>query len=223
MTEAEWLVSNDPTQMLEFVQGFDRPVVKTWGEAVGLPPSDRKLRLFAVACYAESFGWGRLSEGGYLKWAEGDPDDDDTAGSPRRLAASHCETNSVEHGEITRIQKTHLIREIVGNPFRPVPRLICGRCKGERASGGGALTYWSFLKCSKCEGRGNTTEGRFIDRQNYAMAQAIYDERRFEDCPVLADALEDVGCENQSILDHLRGPGPHVRGCHILDLLLGRE
>src|SRR5262249_13662394 len=45
------------------------------------------------------------------------------------------------------------------------------------------------------------------------MALAIYDQRRFEDLPVLADALEDAGCASADILAHLRGPGPHVRGC----------
>jgi hypothetical protein len=56
-----------------------------------------------------------------------------------------------------------------------------------------------------------------------AIARRIYDERRFEDMPILADALEDAGCADAAILDHCRGPGPHVRGCWVLDLLLGKE
>jgi hypothetical protein len=40
---------------------------------------------------------------------------------------------------------------------------------------------------------------------------------------VLADALEDAGCDDAVLLDHLRGPGPHVRGCFVVDLLTGRE
>jgi hypothetical protein len=55
------------------------------------------------------------------------------------------------------------------------------------------------------------------------LAQAIYDDRAFDRLPVLADALEDAGCTDPDFLGHLRGPGPHVRGCHIVDLLLGRE
>jgi hypothetical protein len=39
---------------------------------------------------------------------------------------------------------------------------------------------------------------------------------------VLADALEDAGCTDATILDHLRGPGPHVRGCFVIDLLLDK-
>jgi hypothetical protein len=40
---------------------------------------------------------------------------------------------------------------------------------------------------------------------------------------ILADALEEAGCDNQEILGHLRSPGPHFLGCHVLDLLLGKE
>jgi hypothetical protein len=40
---------------------------------------------------------------------------------------------------------------------------------------------------------------------------------------VLADALEEAGCDNPIILEHLRGPGPHVPGCWLIDLLLDRE
>jgi hypothetical protein len=55
------------------------------------------------------------------------------------------------------------------------------------------------------------------------LAWAIYDERRFEDLTILADALEEAGCTDADILNHCRGPGPHVRGCWVLDLLLGKN
>jgi hypothetical protein len=55
------------------------------------------------------------------------------------------------------------------------------------------------------------------------LVQVIYDERRFSDLPVLADALEEAGCTNADILDHCRRPGEHVRGCWVVDLLLGKE
>ena len=55
------------------------------------------------------------------------------------------------------------------------------------------------------------------------VAGAIYDEKRFEDTPILADALEDAGCGDPAILDHLRSERPHVRGCWVLDLLLGKS
>jgi hypothetical protein len=39
---------------------------------------------------------------------------------------------------------------------------------------------------------------------------------------VLADALEEAGCADADLLVHLRGPGPHARGCWVLELLLGK-
>jgi hypothetical protein len=54
------------------------------------------------------------------------------------------------------------------------------------------------------------------------LARQIYDERDFAAQPVLADALEDAGCADADLLGHLRGPGPHDRGCWAVDLLLGK-
>jgi ATP-dependent Clp protease ATP-binding subunit ClpA len=53
------------------------------------------------------------------------------------------------------------------------------------------------------------------------VARAIYEERRWGDLPVLADALEEAGCADREILDHCRRPGEHGPGCWVLDLLLG--
>lgn len=54
------------------------------------------------------------------------------------------------------------------------------------------------------------------------IARTIYDEKRFEDMPILADALEEAGCTDVAILDHCRSPGPHACGCWLLDLILGK-
>jgi hypothetical protein len=55
------------------------------------------------------------------------------------------------------------------------------------------------------------------------LAQSIYDGRRFEDLPVLADLLEEAGLTDAALLGHLRGPGPHVLGCWALDPILGKR
>jgi hypothetical protein len=62
------------------------------------------------------------------------------------------------------------------------------------------------------------------------LAEAAYQERSLphgtldpDRLAILADALEEAGCDSDQILGHLRGPGPHYRGCWALDLLLGRE
>jgi hypothetical protein len=56
-----------------------------------------------------------------------------------------------------------------------------------------------------------------------ALAQGIYQDRTFNDLPILADALEEADCTSHDLLPHLRGPGEHVRGCWALDLLLGKS
>jgi hypothetical protein len=55
------------------------------------------------------------------------------------------------------------------------------------------------------------------------IAQTIYDDRAFDRLPILADALTEAGCTNADILAHCRSEGPHVRGCWVVDLLLGKE
>jgi hypothetical protein len=54
------------------------------------------------------------------------------------------------------------------------------------------------------------------------MAESIYQERRWADLPILADALDEAGCDNRDILAHCRSGGEHARGCWVVDLLLGR-
>jgi hypothetical protein len=55
------------------------------------------------------------------------------------------------------------------------------------------------------------------------LAQTIHEERAFDRLPILADALEDAGCADRALLDHLRGPAPHVRGCWALGLILDKR
>ena len=81
-----------------------------------------------------------------------------------------------------------LLRDIFGNPFRPL-----------------------------------TTDPNWLTSTVVAIARGVYDERAFYRLPLLADSLQDAGCEYAQILDHCRGPGPHVRGCWVIDQLLGKS
>jgi hypothetical protein len=61
------------------------------------------------------------------------------------------------------------------------------------------------------------------------LARLAYDERELPRgtlnkvrLAVLADALEEAGCADEHVLDHLRGPAEHVRGCWVVDLILGQ-
>jgi hypothetical protein len=55
------------------------------------------------------------------------------------------------------------------------------------------------------------------------LAALIYDQRQFDKMPLLGDALEDAGCDNQEVLQHCRRDGEHVRGCWVVDLVLAKE
>jgi hypothetical protein len=53
-----------------------------------------------------------------------------------------------------------------------------------------------------------------------SLARQMYESRDFTAIPILADAIQDAGCGNADVLDHCRNPGPHVRGCWVVDLVL---
>jgi hypothetical protein len=56
----------------------------------------------------------------------------------------------------------------------------------------------------------------------FRLGQTIYEDCRFDLLPILADALQESGCTNADILQHCHASGPHVRGCWVVDLLLGK-
>jgi hypothetical protein len=54
-----------------------------------------------------------------------------------------------------------------------------------------------------------------------ALAKLTYESGEFGALPILADALQDAGCDDEAMLTHCRGPGPHTRGCWVIDSVLG--
>ena len=55
------------------------------------------------------------------------------------------------------------------------------------------------------------------------LARQMYESREFGAMPILADALQDAGCDSEEVLNHCRSGGTHVRGCWVCDLVLGKE
>jgi hypothetical protein len=81
------------------------------------------------------------------------------------------------------------LRDIFGNPFRPV-----------------------------------SVEPSWLTSTVVALAEGIYQEKAFDRLPILADALMDAGCDNDDVLNHCRDPhATHVRGCWVVDSVLGKE
>jgi hypothetical protein len=64
---------------------------------------------------------------------------------------------------------------------------------------------------------------RWRTSDTLGLARGIYEERAFDRMPLLADALMDAGCDDEQVLSHCRSEGPHVRGCWVVDLVLGKE
>jgi hypothetical protein len=109
----------------------------------------------------------------------------------RTAAWDHFEEAAELAKQQVRREQADLLREVAGNPFRPV------------------TVAESWLAWN----------GGTVAR----LARAIHDEGRFEDLPILADALEEAGCEERELLAHCRSGGRHVPGCWALDLLVTRE
>lgn len=112
-------------------------------------------------------------------------------------------------GISTALQAT-LLREIVGNPFRPVtlPK-ECSKCQGhgliDPESG---LVFSEGRLCGACSGFGSFKACPWItfdDGKVIKIAQTIYADRAWELMPILGDALEEVGCDDEEILRHCRG------------------
>jgi len=103
------------------------------------------------------------------------------------VAVSFGESESEEWAEI-RLKQSELIRDLFGNPFRPVT----------------ILPEW-------------------LTSTVVSLATGIYIEKAFDRMPILADALQDAGCDDEQVLGHCRGSGPHTRGCWAVDGCLGKD
>lgn len=215
MTEEEWLAATDPVPMLAFRRDL---------------ASNRKMRLLAVGCcwrlrqvkfeptirdalaaaelYAD--GWekravmvaaGQAVARPVAPWVDNYPSS--YADSAVRAACQpgiDLDVYSViewvlgAFGQNTaerlveQALQAALLRDIFGNPFRPV-----------------ALSP-SWLTSTVL-----------------SLAEGIYADRAFDRLPILADALQDAGCDNADVLSHCRFDGPHVRGCWVVDQVLGKN
>jgi hypothetical protein len=66
-------------------------------------------------------------------------------------------------------------------------------------------------------------DARWLTSNVIDLATAMYQTRDSSAMPILGDALMDAGCDNEEIIAHCRGEGPHVRRCWVVDLVLGKE
>ncbi len=215
MTEQEWLACTEPTPMLDFLKGQD---------------TKRKLRIFACACCHRinniTTDKGRAAVKGAERFADGLIDERElrslwvAVGFPkknfRQLAASAARAASSSPGyDGTAHAAASAVNAVLS---RNEPR----QTDVTRA------TEWRAQIALLNDIFGNpfrpvTLDPRWLTSTVADLAAAIYQERAFDRMPILADALMDAGCDNETLIAHCRGDGPHVRGCWVVDLLLGKE
>jgi hypothetical protein len=195
VTEAEWLSCTDPEPLLRLLAGV---------------PSDRKLRLFAAACVRRP-GRGLPPERLPLVEAAG------------RLADGLC----------------------TARDFVLAYRAAVGACTPEAACVGSFAGWAHFCLHGLAQpAPGDRPEDADVLRDLFGplpfrpvsldpawlswqggevarLARSLYDEGRWQDLPVLADALEDAGCTDPDLLGHCRSGGGHAKGCWATDLVLG--
>ncbi len=224
MTEGEWLICKNPQDMLVLLRR---------------KASNRKLRLFACACCRRV--WHLLTDEPGRRAVEVTERHADGIAPRQELAAAFLEARQ---GTVARA----CARGYAGAAAREVARMA-GWSIGwfTPTSISGRVATWDAereaLKSNEEAAQaellrdifGNpfrpvATDPAWQAATVLALAQAAYDEREMPAgtldvarLAVLADALEEVGCTGPAILGHLRGPGPHVRGCWVIDLLLGKS
>jgi hypothetical protein len=205
VTEAEWLVATDPRPMLGLLR---------WG----IGGSHRKGRLFATACLHTV--WHLLPDGRSrraVEAAELYADGLITDEARRAAKEAAFEAASIEKGP--------------GWAAAYAAHGLLDRVTQEVVSHSGAAPPIQAELLREIYGNGPFRPARPVDPAQLrwnggkvgSLAKAIYDDRAFLWMPALANALEDAGCTDAELLGHLRGPGPHVRGCWALDLVLGKE
>jgi hypothetical protein len=208
--EATWLACEDPWWMLK--------VARQQGLA-----SDRKLHLYVAACVRRTLpatdrGIVPRAMAALERHADGAAVD--LEGLPgallRDAAAEGGRASTDDYITVMFTLQAHawgaaegagmhalgsgagIVRDLWGNPFRPV------------VVEPGWLS-WNEATVPRL------AQAAYEGRQ---LPQGYLDTARLA---VLADALEEAGCADPHLLAHLRSPGPHVRGCFAVDALLGRS
>jgi hypothetical protein len=236
VTETEWLGCEDPEQLLRFLHHDS---------------SERKLRLFCAG-YCRRI-WNLLTDERSRKavevaerYADGSANaaELDTAleaakraiphvghspsGPEEQAAAAAAEAAAATDPEAAarsvwgwarNVKLAQCFRETTSSPFPEDAKRVRDVAFSESAMEGVALLRDLFNNPF----RPITIDPNWRTPKVLAFSQDIYEKRAFIRMHELADALERAGCASPDILIHCREPGEHVRGCWLLDLLLGKR
>jgi hypothetical protein len=207
--EAEWLACNDPAVLV----------------ACAEQAAERKQRLFACACCRRF--WHLLPDQRSRAAVEAAERFADGLTTGRKLNRAWRGAADVA-GDTGTLTDWQWLAVEAAEPRPSAPRVV-HRFRRWLRSPSSPLRNW--LVSLVRDVFGNPFRLVLVERAWLAweggtvrkLAEGIYQDQAFDRLPVLADALEEAGCADEAILSHLRGGGPHARGCWALDLLLGQE
>jgi hypothetical protein len=216
MTEAEWLACDDPRLLLERARSLI---------------TNRRARLFACAsCWKVALEWPLAD---FVAAVESAEKAIDSLATPEELVSARATTEQWIDSPATAL---HYLAETVELAMRPealnlesVQRVVESiglvyRDAVVDSVGMDDFPYQAALiRCIFGNPfRPVTLAPEWLTSTVVALARQMYESRDFGAMPILADALQDAGCDSEDILDHCRGDGPHVRGCWVVDLVLGK-
>ncbi len=224
MTEGEWLSGSNVDELLTYL---------------GPRADARRLRLLACACCRAI--WPQLPDPRSRAGIEVAERYADGKASERELAAARnqalvaADNRERKAGFAPYWTLNHNLRDCLANILTAAvgaaTRSAVGPARAGKQSGAWTLATASATATQAALVRevfGNPFRPAVLPAALrtpvvLGLARQAYAEHDFALLPVLADALEDAGCEDGQLLAHLHGPGPHVRGCWALDRILGRS
>jgi hypothetical protein len=217
MTEDEWASSSDPQRM----------VLSLRGQA-----DERKARLFGVACCRRL--WHLLTDARCRDVVEmAERYADERAGRAAWVAAyDNYRAARRAFGStaafFAHAAVGHLLSDAANDPVGYAAAASswaagAGHSRAEEQAAQASLVRCIFGPLPLGPTAVDSAVLGWNDRLIPRLAQAIYEERRFGDLPLLGDALLDSGCEDDPLMAHCRAGVEHARGCWALDAILGRE
>jgi hypothetical protein len=222
MTEAAWLACVDPKAMLDYCR--ERKMHRKVRQV-----TNRKLRLFVVACCRQL--WDSLTLEAVRAVVELNERVADKLATEQELAKARNAAHGPAHEAWNQSRRE-------GTPTEETIRrlffaIFMGHSIDElrRDSMPLLLTDPVLLSAAPSLLRdifGNPFRPAMLDpawrtSTVTALARGMYESRDFTPMPILADALQDARCDNDDILNHCRDGGVHIRGCWVVDLVLGKE
>jgi hypothetical protein len=198
----------------------------------GWRATDRQVRLFLVACCRRI--WAYLDERSRRvvevaeRFADGSADSDELAAAHQAAVAAR---EAGAPGAPAQATAANLLYSSVEALAVVEGATRAASCVGNRVNGPG--WFDAMRQERQCQAgllrdifgdpfRPAGFDPRWRSETAVALAAGIYAERAFDRMPVLADGLEEAGCDSAEVLLHCRGDGPHTRGCWVVDLVLGK-